>query len=250
MTDQKKKSGNQLINSVTYNTSLIFLDVQAYSSNPLYPSEIGCARVQNGKLLATLHTFISPSNLIEISQSKELSAQFYITKKLYTGIPVPWFNEFKKCQPCVKYEQNLQQFGSLLTQFCTASSQTLKNGLENVNVKLLGEFEEHSDFMFFAKGIDLENKVLSHMMGLENKVIETEQVYNKYFHEKIVFKNLHSHREFDFCAFHQKCPNDNPEKMKNCALDNAMYLAKIYLEKYGLDQKEVVFQDDEIVVEW
>ncbi|CAL5970906.1 Conserved_hypothetical protein [Hexamita inflata] len=262
MSNTKNKSGNQLINQISKTTTLIFIDFEAFCTTPLYPSEIGCARVQNGQIVAMLHAFMSPSNLDVIKNSKDAN-QFYFTKKI-TGIPAPWMPQFNKCKPCIKYEENLQQFGKLLIQFCTANSTELKNGLgKDIGVQIFSEFEQNDDYVFLAKGIDLEKKILSKMMGIENKVVEADDVHKKFFDEAIVFENLHSNRNFDFCDFHKKVPSTNPDKIKHCALDDAVYLAKLYLhleptkidvesvETLAADvtQNGIVYKDDELVIE-
>ncbi|CAL5970913.1 Conserved_hypothetical protein [Hexamita inflata] len=235
--------------------TLLFIDFEAFSCNPLYPSEIGCVRIQNGCIVASLHSFMNPTNFAIIRGTKT-ETQFHITKKI-TGIPVPWSNEFQQCQPCVKYNGNLQSFGQLLTQFCTASSQVLRSGLrKNISVQIFSEFEQNNDYIFLAKGIDLENKILSNMMGIENKVVEAEDIHKKFFQKAMTFENLHSSRSFDFCAFHKKVPNKNLNKMKHCALDDALYLANKFVQSFKVSctapviQTKVIYQDDEIIIEW
>ncbi|CAL5970907.1 Conserved_hypothetical protein [Hexamita inflata] len=257
-TKQANITGSQLTNLVTKNTSLIFIDFEAFSTDPLYPSEIGCVRVQNGQLVATLHTFICPLNFDQIIGTK-VETTFVFTKGI-TGIPVPWSNEFQQCQPCVKYDQNLLQFGQLLIQFCIASSQVLRNGLgKDINVQIFSEFEQNNDYVFLAKGIDLENNILSNMMGIENKVVESDYIHKKFFRKAMTFENLHSDRNFDYCEFHKKVPNKKIKKMKHCALDDALYLANQFVYSFKVSttapcmaviQTKVIYQDDEIIIEW
>ncbi|CAL5970923.1 Conserved_hypothetical protein [Hexamita inflata] len=222
-------TGNSIVNYITERTTLIFIDFEAFSCNPLYPSEIGCVRVSNFQPVATLHAFISKQSYHEVINQKEVADIFHITKKI-TGIPVPWSAEFQQCQLCVKYDKNLLQFGQLLVQFCTASSQVLRNGLgKDINVQIFSEFEQNSDYIFLAKGIDLEHQILSQMMGIQNKVVEADDVHKQFFRKPLTFENLHSNRIFDFCSFHKNVPNANLNKIKHCALDDAVYLAKLFL---------------------
>ena len=54
-------------------SAVIFIDFEAYSTNPLYPNEIGAVRVQHGKIVASFHTFMAPnSNEIENIRGSKL----------------------------------------------------------------------------------------------------------------------------------------------------------------------------------
>ncbi|CAL5988104.1 Conserved_hypothetical protein [Hexamita inflata] len=255
MSKQENSTKINLIDLISNKTSFIFIKFEDFCS-PSYPSEIGCARVQNDCIVATLHTFITPTNCTEM-QSCIKSVQ--ISQKT-TGIPVPWSIEFQQCQPCVKYDQNLLQFGQLLIQFCTASSSVLKNGLgKDINVQIFSDFEQNNDYVFLVKmqkiETNIENKILSGMMGIKNKVVNVNDVLKKFFKLQLTFEHQYTNRKTNSCAFHKKFPNQSARlrKILHCALDLALYLAEKFVKQFYLVdeiQTKVIYQDDEIIIEW
>ena len=87
----------ELLNSVEADSALIFIDFEAYATNPVYPNEIGAIRVQRGKLIASFHTFMMPraSEVSKIRGSR-CEGTFYYTKKI-TGIVTPWEKKVVEC---------------------------------------------------------------------------------------------------------------------------------------------------------
>lgn len=80
----------ELLSSIKAGTALIFIDFEAYATGPVYPNEVGAIRVQNGKIVASFHTFMMP-NASEVNKIRgsKVEGSFCYTKKI-TGIAVPW----------------------------------------------------------------------------------------------------------------------------------------------------------------
>ncbi|CAL6103043.1 Conserved_hypothetical protein [Hexamita inflata] len=224
--EQEKQSAIYDTNlaGLTKDSTVIFIDFEAFSTKPLYPSEIGCVRVKDGTILAQMHTFFSP---VDIGKMKGSASQSIFYTEKITGIPAPWDPQFENCLPCCNHGTDLYDFGQILLEFCTASAQTLKN-LNDPSITLIQKkFEAAETYFFCAKGIDLERQILTEQMKLQPKILEVEDVYKYLTNGKeITFTNIHSGRQFDYCKFHQKVKqNQHAKEMMHCALDDALYLA-------------------------
>lgn len=122
-------------------SALIFIDFEAYATNPLYPNEIGAIRVQNGSILASFHAFMLPSqDDISKIRGTKVENQFYFTKKI-TGIVAPWTKGIDKCKPCVRYASgDMHEIADLLKEFCSCSGEHLREMSKYVTV--IGSDEE------------------------------------------------------------------------------------------------------------
>ncbi|CAL5970918.1 Conserved_hypothetical protein [Hexamita inflata] len=179
-----------------------------------------------------------------------------------TGIPVPWSNEFQQCQPCVKYDQNLLQFGQLLILFCTASSQVLRNGLgKDINIQIFSDFEQNNDYVILTKmqqiATNNEYQILSGMMGIKNKVVNVNDVLKKFFKIQLTYEHQYTNRKTNFQfnkTLQQKNKSARLRKIFHCALDLALYLAEKFVKQFYLvddiqTKVKVIYQDDEITIQ-
>ena len=55
-------------------------------------------------------------------------------------------------------------------------------------------------------------------------IIEFEELYKRTHNEVPTFEHLHKDRKFDYCSFHK-----TKKEGLHCALDDAMYLAKKFV---------------------
>jgi len=85
----------------------------------------------------------------------------------------------------------------------------------------------------------MEQTILWDMMGIKHDVQEFEDIFHQKYEAKANMKDIHAHsRPKDYCEFHSTVKQNLQLKgAYHCALDDAMYLAKVFVNGYILGEE-------------